>query len=285
MKKIIVPVDFSEFSENAGVAAIAIAKTFNASVEFVHLTSVDEDWLDLMVVKKQQDNDVFKTDELIKYQESKLDEIKKALQEYVDGAKKQNVQAKYVLAYNQPPSEIAKVAKKLQAELIVMGTHGASGISSFLGSNAQKVVRLATCPVLTVKSNHSVFKFNKVVFASDFQFKNSLAALKSMEWLFEKLNSQVELVMVNTPNNFVEQREYEERMANFVSHFPNQNFKYSLYNQFSVDEGVINFAEDNKADLIFMATSGFTGFRGLLHESVCELVVNYAKIPVLSIKV
>lgn len=283
MKKIVVPVDFSEFSEQAVKAAIAIANKTKGKIDFLHLQPVDEDWLAILIQSQNGEASAkLKTDDFIKNQQSQLNVIKSKLQQYVDLAKQNGSEAKYTLAYNQPNSAIAKIVKKIEGDLIVMGTHGASGISGFLGSNTQRVVRTAHCPVISIKKDQTNFNFKKAVFASDFQFKNSLGVLNDMLPLLNAMEISVELLYVNTPVNFTEQREIDERMRNFTSHFPNQNFKVTVYNQFSIDEGIENFAIDNNIDLVCMATNGFSGIKGMMHESLCELVVNYSKVPVLS---
>jgi len=64
----------------------------------------------------------------------------------------ENVRAERQLVEGDPVSEILRVAREMPADLIVMGTHGRTGLERLLmGSVAEEVLRKATCPVLTVK--------------------------------------------------------------------------------------------------------------------------------------
>jgi nucleotide-binding universal stress UspA family protein len=62
------------------------------------------------------------------------------------------VQIKHILGEGDPASEIAEIAKKYHCDLIVISTHGRTGLERLLmGSIAEKIVRLAPCPILTLK--------------------------------------------------------------------------------------------------------------------------------------
>lgn len=61
------------------------------------------------------------------------------------------VRVEHRLQEGDPATEILKQAKELNADLIIMGTHGRSGAGKLMGSVAEKVVRTSTCPVLTIK--------------------------------------------------------------------------------------------------------------------------------------
>jgi len=76
----------------------------------------------------------------------------KRLAAFVARATKAKVRVKGLLLWGIPHQQIPRAAKLKRADLIVMGTHGRSGLSKlFLGSVAERVIRLAPCPVLTVR--------------------------------------------------------------------------------------------------------------------------------------
>jgi nucleotide-binding universal stress UspA family protein len=78
-------------------------------------------------------------------------EVASTLQRVATRARAPNVEVNTVLTYGEPSAEIVNAARSLGADLIVMGTHGRKGMSHvLLGSVAEKVVRSAPCPVLTV---------------------------------------------------------------------------------------------------------------------------------------
>ena len=98
-------------------------------------------------------------------------------------------------------SEVAEVAEKHNADLIVMGSHGADGLQEiFIGSNTERVVRTSDIPVLVIKGDIKDFKPTNFVFASDFE-EESVPALKKAKAMADLLGSKLHLVYINTPGD------------------------------------------------------------------------------------
>jgi nucleotide-binding universal stress UspA family protein len=165
-------------------------------------------------------------------------------------------------------------------DLVVMGTQGASGLEEILvGSNTEKVVRRAKCPVITVKSAVDAKNIKNIVFASDFRDDmNKLAEpLKNLQKLF---NATLHIVSINTPNNFETDRYYKKAIKAFVEKYNIENYTITVYNDESEEDGIIYFAEDIDADMIAIATHGRLGLSHLLSGSLAEDIVNHSKRPV-----
>lgn len=141
LKKILVPTDFSDFSQRALEFALSLADEFRSKVYVMHV------W------------DMPMTSSLLPpepYPELVLTEEQKAGEEHLvkvaNELKASGFDAEPVFVFGKPYMEIVRAARELEADLIVLGSHGRSGISHLvLGSVAEKVVRLAPCPVFTVK--------------------------------------------------------------------------------------------------------------------------------------
>jgi len=140
IRRILIPTDFSELSE-AGVAyGIALARQLGATVSFFHCVErldipnpmvplCDAGYADLQ------------------------DQAQAHLLDLIRRAKEQGVEAASELVDGVPFVEIIRAARKLNADVIVMGTHGRTGLGHvMMGSQAERVVRQSPCPVLTVKS-------------------------------------------------------------------------------------------------------------------------------------
>ncbi len=146
MKNIVVPTDFSEFSRLALDYAITIAQTFKATIFLIHVTPEKE--LD-SIRQISPYLEPGKIEELLKGRES---EDRKQLNEFIPPEKKEGIKTEAIHRVGTPFLEIIKVAKEKEADLIVMATHGRSGLSHILfGSVAEKVVRKSTCPVLSIR--------------------------------------------------------------------------------------------------------------------------------------
>lgn len=139
IRKILVPTDFSPHSDQAVDYAAMIAKAFKANIVLMHVTEpFPYTVTDTLIV--------------IEYGRT-LGAIARSL---LDGARKKLVtkglRVKNHLVSGTPYREIVKKAEQEKVAMIVMGTHGRRGVEHLLlGSVAEKVVRLAACPVLTVR--------------------------------------------------------------------------------------------------------------------------------------
>ncbi len=137
-KRIVVGTDFSETATAALDYAIAIARPFGAEIVVVHAYEFPF----YAFADTPMPGDI-------------LDRIATASKEALDGLvkvrSKSGIAMRGVLREGPAPREIAGVAETEKADLIVVGTHGRRGLSRiFLGSVAERVVRTAPCPVLTV---------------------------------------------------------------------------------------------------------------------------------------
>ncbi|MBC6369105.1 universal stress protein [Algoriphagus sp. AK58] len=169
-------------------------------------------------------------------------------------------------------------------DLVVMGSKGASGLEEVIvGSNTEKIVRTAPCPVITIKDETDVKDMKKVVFASDFRDSDDEVAsrIKRIQSVFD---AQFYFVIVNTPGSFETTRDSMARIRTFVQKHNFENIKAEIYNSLSEESGIIEFADDIDADLIAMTTHGRKGLLHLITGSIAEDVVNHSKRPVWTLK-
>lgn len=150
IENILVPLTVNKDSKNILDHAISIAEKFNAKIVVFHV--LREPKMDLSEIN---------------YESGFLQKIKKQQEEEVEKEFRSLIPEEYYEKYNlstemtsgQPFLEIVNKAKSLNADLIVMGTHGRSGLSHvLLGSFAEKVLRLAPCPVMIIRSKDYKFE-------------------------------------------------------------------------------------------------------------------------------
>jgi universal stress protein A len=146
MKRILVPVDFSEPSLHALEYAITFGQPFKA--EFVVIFVLDPISFTPPVSPFGVEVDTGMLFEEL--QRSGRDQLTRL----AANLKKRRVAVRTLLHIGTPYQVIVETAKKLRVDIIIMATHGRTGLSHlFLGSVAEKVVRSATCPVLTVRGS------------------------------------------------------------------------------------------------------------------------------------
>ena len=281
MKKILVPTDFSEQAGFALDMARQIALKNDAEIILLNVLDVPGgaafaggpsfDVMGGPGYTNQMDN---------VYVVKLHDQSKKRLEEIIGDDRFQNIKISYKLQMGSPYTHISEEIAENNVNLVVMGTTGASGVEEFLiGSNTEKVVRLAKCPVLTVKEEVNADKIKDIVFASNFieEQKNVVDELLKLQKLFD---AKLHLVKVNTPSNFESTRKLNREIGDFAQRYHLANYQIHIYSHELEEEGIIYFSDDIKADMIALATHGRTGIMHLLSGSIAEDVVNHAKRPV-----
>jgi len=143
IEKILVPVDFSEHSARALEMAIDLAKAFGAGIQLLHCYQIQPFGISPYGIALPEGFD----SEVRQAAELRVDEWRgQILLEGID--------VEVSLSSRFPSLEISETATQVGADLIVMGTRGLSGIKHvLLGSVAERTLRLAPCPVLTVKAS------------------------------------------------------------------------------------------------------------------------------------
>jgi len=143
VNKILYPTDFSDPSAYALNYAAEMAKLFDAELELLHVM-LDESQLVSFYLPQITVQNLAKDME---------DGATAKLQEFITNAKVlEGVRYKYTMAKGIADEEIVRVAQESGTDLIVIGTHGRTGFEHVLfGSTAEKVVRKAPCPVLSVR--------------------------------------------------------------------------------------------------------------------------------------
>jgi nucleotide-binding universal stress UspA family protein len=274
MKKILVPTDFSKSAEYALKVAAQIAKKNNGEIILIHMlelptsgndaVSSSHDIPELMLFKNAALN--------------KLDSIMNA--DYL-----KDIKVSKIIQFEMAFDGILKSGKANSADLIVMGSHGASGFQEmFIGSNTEKVVRNSDVPVLVIKKEDDNFNANNFVFASDFSDEIKKPFEKVVKFAND-FDSHLHLVMINTPNSFKSTNVAEEIMNNFVSGFKINKVSTHIYNDVNVEKGILHFAKSIKADLIGMSTHGRKGLSHFFNGSISEDLVNHAKKAVITFKI
>lgn len=278
MKKILVPTDFSKPAQIATDVAVDIAK--KAKSELILLHVIDEAVSGSFSVTGQVatgesfENSLF-TMKLI-------ERSKKLMAKAVEDLKGKGVNVKPVLRIGTPYHGMHTIITEKKVDLVVMGTSGKTKLDEMIiGSNTEKVVRLAHCPVLTVHKKPASSNFKDIVYASSMGKDEEVFSriVKNAQAIY---NSTIHLVRINTPGNFQRDVVVKKYMEEFAKKLQLKNYTINVFNDVSEEEGIIYFAESINADMIAMATHGRTGFAHVLAGSIAEDVVSHSKRPVLT---
>ncbi|MCL7752181.1 universal stress protein [Polaribacter sp. Z022] len=275
MKNILVPIDFSKSSEYASKVASKIAKKTGATIYLIHLIELPKGVIDIASSSK------FSIPESMLY----LRKIREKILLFRDQFFNKSIKVEYFIKLNNPLDGIIKYADKIDADIIIMGSKGLSELEEItIGSNTEKVVRTSKRPVIVVKKDFEKFKLKNLVFASNFKEENKEVFDKFVHFA-NTFNSKIHLLKVNTPANFQVTSETKQEIQNFISDFNLKKHKINVYNDVSVEKGILNFSKEINADLIALSTHGRSGLAHLFTGSVTKTLSKNALKPMFTIKV
>ncbi len=263
IRNILVPYDFSECATDALRIAANIARSSNATINIVHVYETMTDFH-----KENQ-----KTREEL---EAKIKQVPKL--DFLQG-----IELKKFMLRQMSISEIFKNEHLAHADLVVMGSHGAEGMRSVVGSNTQRIVRNAPMPVLVIKNHREDFRVNDLVFASNFS-QADIDKFAVFKPFLDVFKPKVHLVKINTPRNFERSEVSSQAIGKFLATHDLEKFTTTIYNDITIEEGILNFAQSVDTDMIAMSTHGRSGFFSVVTGSITEGVVNHGHYPILSVK-
>jgi nucleotide-binding universal stress UspA family protein len=273
---ILVPLDFSETSFNALETAIAVAKQHNTTITLLNVVDA---------------NALFEFKGFYYIAEKSINSIVE------DSARKLSTLAKKVKgehALNCNPEvtvgpvalSIIKTAFDIDADLIIMGTQGVSGFRKFfIGSSAQKVIKLASCPVLTIPSNGKWIEFKKILFL----IRPVAAAIEKYDWVRKIITDDSAAINLLVLAHTYEGKE-KKLLQNFVKELKAKAIKDKIKVSGTLKVGekmpqaALKMSKYVGPDVIVLTSSADCDLKQFFIGPFEQHIVNHANVPVLSIK-
>ena len=273
MKKILVPTDFSTQAENALKVAAQMASRYDSEIYLMHSMEMP-----LHLANNGSSGSLPEAMYFIKLAEKQFEEIIK--RPYLD-----DIVLHEAIGHGEIYNDIQEAVSKNNIDLVIMGSHGASGFREmFIGSNTEKVVRTSKIPVLVIKNEHKKFDVKDFVFASDFS-EECRKPFSEAQKFAEAVGARVHLLFINTPNDFKTSSESRKEIEGFIKGMGLENYTINIYNDTSVEKGILNFSRENNMQLIGMSTHGRKGLSHFFNGSISEDLVNHAQMPVITFKI
>jgi nucleotide-binding universal stress UspA family protein len=273
INSILIPTDFSELSESALKVGIAIAKRQNAEVTLLHVVDLLPNLLPTQVLL---------TDplEVLSRMEEKLKELSEKIQ------KDTGVKAIVKALKGTPSDSICKFAYEENMSLIVMGTHGVSGLREFfIGSEAYRVVKNATCPVLTIPGKWQKTDFGKVIFPVRIN-PGTFDTYFYARPIIERNNSELFILGLYERQKDIDNKEISILINKLKVQLKNDNvlFRSGITQSKDLPAKILTIAKDNEADLIILTANLDSNFKAFFVGPFVQQVVNHSRLPVLCIK-
>ena len=273
INSILIPTDFSDLSESAIKVGIAIAKRQNAEVTLLHVVDLLPNLLPTEVLLSHPQD-------VLSRMEEKLMELCKKIQN--DTGIKASVKA----LEGTPSEGICKLAHEADVSLIVMGTHGVSGLRElFIGSEAYRVIKNAACPVLTVPGNWQKTDFEKVLFPVRLK-PGTLDTYFFARPIIEKNNSEMFLIGLSEYKEDMVEKEISMSINKMKLQLEKDKvvFKTEISQSKDFPAKTIEMAKQYEADLIILTANLDHDFKAYFVGPFVQQVVNHSHLPVLCIK-
>lgn len=288
IKHILVPVDFSPFSDNAVEYALSLAEKFSSKITLYHAVVLfHEDFEEEAHIKAYSD--------IVALKEKVLS---KRLESHCASGKKRGVIIKSIMerGFSAPDMILDHIIAN-KYDLVVMGTHGRTGLKKWLiGSVAEKVVRHSTIPMITIHQDFKKHRIKNVLIPVDFSKYAKKAVVFGIQ-IAKKFQAEPHFLFVVTmethPEYFIStyesflatnpefKKDFKKRLKEFVGS-PKEEATYAIV-EGKAHEGINNYAEKKRINLIIMANHGMGALEYMLMGSTTERVVRVARCPVLTI--
>jgi nucleotide-binding universal stress UspA family protein len=278
MKKIIVPIDFSDHARHAMDFAIQFNRIIGGKILLLHV-------LELPTASVNFGADITSSTAEVIYRKELLDGISARLHEWAAIVRDAGQEAAIRLEYGSPYVGLGKEVAEEGGDWVIIGSKGASGLKEvFLGSNAERIIRHSPCPVITIKGKTDISAIKSMVFPTNLapELDPIMEKAKNFQGL---LSLNIHLVCVMTPYNFLTEKVTLEQLNEFGERMGLVDYTTGAIDGEYSEEGILEYARMVKAGMIVMGTHGKTGLAHLFGGSRAEDVANHSQIPVLTFKI
>lgn len=281
MRKILVPIDFSESSINALKVAAQLAVRADIGIYLLHVNEMAP--YVIPVSEYAYTSSAVDVEEYDKEAERRIQNIKSdILSEPRFG--KLNIETGVREGLMIPV--LSAVSEEEGIDLIVMSTLGASGWKEvFVGSNTERVIRHAVCPVLVIPEGVHELKVQRALVPSTLKPDQKAVFKTAKDWQ-DLLGFDVQTLYINDPLNAPTLGTIETEKNRLVEEAGLRHVYLHVYGQTLNEEAaILAYAKEAEADLIVMGTHQRHGLSHLMFGSITEDTANHAHVPVLAVPI
>ncbi len=278
MKNILCPTDFSPNSENALNYAVEIARKVKGNLVLLHAYSVQ-------LIDPNMPAEIY----LSAYQEEEksakesLDELSKRISESNKDENGNNIfNTEAIVTQGLVVDEVLSLINDFKIDLVIMGTHGASGITELiLGSNTASVIEKATIPVLAIPGNAVYKGINNIVYAYD-DIKSGLPSFQRLLEFAKIYDSEITLLhIIETGKDTADINKKEFDRIRQSSDY--DKIRLELVKEENIIEGINDYVNSNNVDILAMAIRKRTLIDKIFSRSLTKKMAYHTKIPLLAL--
>ncbi|MEQ1587513.1 MAG: universal stress protein [Cyclobacteriaceae bacterium] len=272
MKTILIPTDFSANANNALEYAAEISHHAGASLHLLHVYTP--------IVSRSNIISALITDEVEDAKKEALDKLhifRSTLESEYPG-----ISCKTSVSVGEAVEEILNATKAINADLIIMGTLGASNLARTLfGSNTASVIEKSACPVLCVPAECTFKVPKRILFSTNFSYDDIQGVIKLVS-IARPFKSEI---MVGHIDTSTEEDAEEASMQKFVkevelaTNYP--KFTQKIVSDHNVSMGLDLIIQEYEVDLVALSTHKRNFFEKFYNPSLTKKISLYSSIPIL----
>lgn len=275
MKKILVPIDFTDTAENAFVYALEMAKFYSAELLLLHtfdMPYVDNEILVFNYAEVYENLEVSSSNQ--------FDEELKKLYDLAKDHDAKNIAINHIMMAGNLIDNIKLAVQQENIDFVVMGTNGASGwFDSLVGTYTSEVISDLSVPVMSVAHDAQFEKMDTIAFTTRYKEKDILA-LEEVLAIAKRINAKVKCLYVKTSDSEVS----KDTLAIWESHFKKEkNLDFFIIPSDDVSQTIEEFLVNHTIDLLAMVTYKRSFFANFFTTSTAQKMSLHLKTPVLAL--
>jgi nucleotide-binding universal stress UspA family protein len=276
LKKILIPIDFSETAMLAIEHAGFMAQLFKAELVLLHV--VEKHWEQFDIIAPELR--ILPPSDLMNVIEKKIGEVA------TDIRSKYGVKSTTVLSTGNIFNEILSISKEQNVDLVVMGTHGTSGfVEFFIGSNTFKMVTQSECPIISVQVHSKKLGFKEILLPID-DSAHSRQKVNHAIVIAKHFASKINILGLADAADETDLKKFEFKLDQIEEYIKKCDLPYSRKTVDSKNQAktTYDYAKLINADLIVIMTDQDEDITGRMMGTYAQQIINHSKIPVLSIQ-
>ncbi len=276
MKTILFPTDFSKNAAHASRYAGMLAKLYDANLVFLHVNNVP------MI---PQNNISFGVDSAISLSEkSTKADLEVFTKQFIHDSDLPAERITQRVSYGFAAEIILEIAESIKADMIVMGTQGASDMmDKWLGTHAQEVMKKAECPVFTIPKNVPIDYPQRILYAADFK-EDEILATEKLLYMAKPLGASCKVVHIHDYFEPNVGHILEETIKELEEKFKNEDVTIQQFHRADIIEGLEGYIKTYDPDILAMAIHEKSFLSSIFDTSITRHFIQEAKLPMLTFK-
>ncbi|MGK7394735.1 MAG: universal stress protein [Candidatus Cyclobacteriaceae bacterium M3_2C_046] len=278
LKKILIPVDFTERSVNALKHAIELSHQLPSELYLLHVYHRK-----IIRLPRKMEGSKLNLRNLQAYSLKKAGhQIDQKFSELINGVpelNKKSFQIRKVLGNTE--NEILTFAENNKIDLIIMGTKSIYGLEEVWGKVTAQIVDKASCPVLVIPENSTKLELNKIALACDYK-KMDLNSLHFLKELAQACEAELEVINISPGGKKTEKEIKNALYLNDYVKPVNRRFKHAEGE--NVEEELVNYVGSNNIGLLALVRKQRSLIGKFFHQSLTKKMVKHASMPLLTFR-